>query len=123
MGEMLTNYEINHFKSSKIPPRFGMSIPCATFEGDNTVLLQQTSKYLMRAIGKKFKTRVLDLTFVHEKSEVNLDSIEDNLRNLSSIEAIVKDILRKRYHSAVQKMAELKTKFSDSEEIDLHFHP
>ena len=36
-----------------------------TWEGDNNVLLQQTSKYLMKTIGNKLKTKVIDLSFVH----------------------------------------------------------
>ena len=37
------------------------------------MLLQQTSKYLMKAIPKKPKGKVLDLSFINEKVEINLE--------------------------------------------------
>jgi len=36
-----------------------------TWEGDNNMLLQQTSKYLMKIIPKKIVTKILDISFVH----------------------------------------------------------
>jgi hypothetical protein len=36
------------------------------------MLLQQTSKYLMRVIPKRPKGKVLDLSFVNEKVVINL---------------------------------------------------
>jgi hypothetical protein len=41
--------------------------PATTGEGDNNIILQQTSKFLVRAIGKKLKTQVVDLSFVHSE--------------------------------------------------------
>jgi acyl-CoA oxidase len=35
-----------------------------TWEGDNTVLLQQTTKFLVKTIGSKQKTKIIDLSFV-----------------------------------------------------------
>jgi acyl-CoA oxidase len=35
-----------------------------TGEGDNNMMLQQTSKYLMKNIPKKTKTKIIDLSFV-----------------------------------------------------------
>jgi hypothetical protein len=36
------------------------------------MLLQQTSKYLMKVIATKTKTKILDLAFVHQKHNINL---------------------------------------------------
>jgi len=68
------------------------------------VLLQQTSKYLMRTIGKKIKTKVLDLSFVHEKVELDFDALEDNLREVSTVQLLLQDLLRVRYFSAENTM-------------------
>ena len=35
-----------------------------TWEGDNNVLLQQTTKFILKSIGNKQKTKILDLSFV-----------------------------------------------------------
>ena len=36
---------------------------------------------------------------------------------------MIKDLLRVRYQAAVSKMAELREKYQDKEEIDYNFHP
>ena len=41
-----------------------------TWEGDNQILLQQTSKHLMRIIAKKKPTKIVDLTYIHEMKGV-----------------------------------------------------
>ena len=78
LKEMLSNYEINHFQTSLIPGRFTMSIPGATFEGDNTVLLQQTSKFLL------FKMD-LEKDFGGIKKQFRSDSREDAIAALEYI--------------------------------------
>lgn len=57
---------------SKIPSYIDDIEVNVTWEGDNNVLLQQTSKYLMKTIARKNKTKVLNLDFVHQKTELNL---------------------------------------------------
>lgn len=47
-----------------------------TWEGDNHLLLQQTSKYLIKMIPKKAKSRILDLTFVHENPTLDFTFFE-----------------------------------------------
>lgn len=39
------------------------------------------------------------------------------------VELLVQDVLRMRYFSADSKMKELKSKYSDKETVDMHFHP
>ena len=56
-----------------------------TWEGDNNMLLQQTSKYLMKAIPKKPKGKVLDLSFVNEKVEMNYEELEDKVSEINSV--------------------------------------
>ena len=75
------------------------------------MLLQQTSKYLMKSIGKKVRSKVLDLSFVHEKVETNLEEMEDEMRDLKKLDIIVKDILRTRYVLAVDKVKELNKRY------------
>ena len=71
------------------------------------MLLQQTSKYLMRTIGKKIKTKVLDLSFVHEKVDIDFDVLEENLRNVATIQTLIQDLLRVKYFGAEQAMKNL----------------
>jgi acyl-CoA oxidase len=52
---------------SKIPSIVDDIDVNVTWEGDNHMLLQQTSKYLMKAISKQLKTKFLDLSFLHSK--------------------------------------------------------
>jgi acyl-CoA oxidase len=35
-----------------------------TWEGDNNMMLQQTSKYLMKTLSKQAKTKIIDLSFI-----------------------------------------------------------
>lgn len=46
-AEILTHNPLTKFRSTRLPNMFADYIPSATYEGDNTVLLQQTSKYLL----------------------------------------------------------------------------
>lgn len=38
----------------------------ATWEGDNNMLLQQTSKFLLKILGNKKNTEIIDLSFVYQ---------------------------------------------------------
>lgn len=44
-----------------------------TWEGDNNMLLQQTSKFLMRVVPIKEKYQILDISFIHNPTETDLD--------------------------------------------------
>lgn len=71
-----------------------------TWEGDNNMLLQQTSKYLMNTIGKKGKTNILDLSFVWNPTAIDEDKIQENLRSLDVLGALLKDLLVAKYRNA-----------------------
>lgn len=46
------------------------------------MLLQQTSKYLMKTISKQAKTKIIDLSFVWNVTPVDEDKLIDNLRSI-----------------------------------------
>jgi hypothetical protein len=77
----------------------------------------------MKTLGKKLKTKIIDLAFVHSEQSPNLAAIEEKPRDLGSLEAMMKDLLRLKYRVAEEKTAELQRAFGDREEADFNFHP
>ena len=55
--------------------------------------------------------------------EIDLDALEENLRDVSTIQLLVQDLLRARYFSAEKAMKTLAETYKDKEQIDLRFHP
>ena len=47
---ILSNYDISQFKTTVIPMMFYYVTASVTFQGDNSVLLQQIAKYLMKKV-------------------------------------------------------------------------
>ena len=95
-----------------------------TWEGDNNMLLQQTSKYLMRAIpNPKHKTSIIDLSFARNDGNVGFEKMIENPRDLNNLKAMVEDLFRIKYRNAEQKMTELKERYTEKEHIWYHFHP
>lgn len=47
-----------------------------TWEGDNHMLLQQTSKYLLKVIPKNIKTKLIDLSFLQSSQVLDYNSIQ-----------------------------------------------
>ena len=112
LKEMLSNYEINHFQTSLVPGRFTMSIPGATFEGDNTVLLQQTSKFLL------FKMN-LEKDFGSIKKQFRSDSREDAIAALEYIVTHQLIGIKERIEEFGEKGTPFKTIWNEKEQVNL----
>jgi hypothetical protein len=78
-----------------------------TWEGDNHMLLQQTSKYLMRVIGKQEKSKIIDLSFIWKPYPIDEATIISNLRSIDTLETILKDLIIIRYANAKQTFENL----------------
>lgn len=87
------------------------------------MLLQQTSKYLMKAIPSKQKTNILDLSFAWEKYELDEGKISANLRSLDSVDSLLKGLFVQKYNNAATTFAELSKSHKDKNVVWLHFHP
>ena len=87
------------------------------------MLLQQTSKYLVKTITNKSPTKITDLAFVHQKSQIDPQTVEEQLRNINTVELLLQDYFRAKYFAATAKSQELKKVFNSKEEVDYNFHP
>lgn len=89
------------------------------------MLLQQTSKYLMRVIPKKEPTLILDLAFLHAPSTRNPDlaAAAHDLRSPATLQALIHALFAQRYDNAKATLAQLLATQPDSDRAWLHFHP
>jgi hypothetical protein len=87
------------------------------------MLLQQTSKYLMRAIAKKFPTLILDIAFVYNQQAPDFKAAALNLRTPQTLETLMRALFVQKYANAKATLAELLKSTGDAEEAWLHFHP
>jgi hypothetical protein len=71
------------------------------------MLLQQTSKYLMRVIPKQEATLILDLTFLHapHTRTPDLAAAAKDLRSTHTIESLIRALFAQRYDNAKATLA------------------
>lgn len=74
------------------------------------MLLQQTSKYLLKQLKANKPTQLIDLSFVYQK-KTNIDL--SNLRNIDTIDQLLKDSFRSKYESCLSRIVELAKKHKD----------
>lgn len=74
---------------SKIPSIVDDIDVNVTWEGDNHMLLQQTSKYLMKAIPQKLQTKLMDLSFVHSEKTLDYELIGSKLDDLNIVGELI----------------------------------
>lgn len=53
------------------------------------MLLQQTSKYLMKAIPQKLQTKLMDLSFVHSEKTLDYELIGSKLDDLNIVGELI----------------------------------
>jgi acyl-CoA oxidase len=94
-----------------------------TWEGDNNMLLQQTSKYLMKAIAKKQKSTILDISFIWASTPFDEGKVEASLRSIESLDSLLKQLVVLRYKNAATTFEELSKTYANKHEVWLHFHP
>lgn len=73
----------------------------STWEGDNNMLLQQTSKYLIKTIKSKDKTSLIDFSFVHDGFQ-QIQPTEESLNNLPNLKLLLQYIFTHRHATAVK---------------------
>lgn len=79
------------------------------------MLLQQTSKYLVKVISNNTNTKIVDLAFVHQKQQINSETVEQQLRSINTVELLLQDYFRVRYFAATAKSRELSKTFDSKE--------
>jgi acyl-CoA oxidase len=94
-----------------------------TWEGDNYMLLQQTSKYVMKTIAKKAKTKILDLSFAWQALTIDEEKLQTNLRSIDTLGTLLKGLLVAKYRNAEQTFEDIAKHSKDESEVWLHFHP
>lgn len=95
-----------------------------TGEGDNNMLLQQSSNFLMRAIPKQKKTYLLDLSFAWKQlPALNEEQAASSLRSLATLETLLQHLFVSKYENAKNTLEQLTKAFPKRAEMWLHFHP
>ena len=108
---------------SKMAALFSDADVNVTWEGDNHMLLQQQSKYLMHVRGKKQSTQIMDISFVHGEVQVDQAKVIEGARRLALLADMLQELFRVKYRNAAAKMEELRGRCKDKEEVWEQFHP
>ena len=66
------------------------------------MMLQQTSKYLMKNIPKQTKTKIVDLSFVWNAATIDQEKLQGKLRSLDTLGLLLRDLFVTKYRNAKQ---------------------
>ena len=86
--------------------------PFSTGEGDNMMLLQQTSKVLIKSIPKGKKWKLIDLDFLSQTLP-QPKTTKEGLHDISNLRLFLQNLLLKQYQEVVEERKRLKEEKSD----------
>lgn len=86
----------------------------STWEGDNNMLLQQTSKYLLKAIKSREQGTILNLGFVYDGAQ-SIEPSEETLSNLSQLRTLLQGVFIHRFNMAAKELSKLREDLRKSE--------